>query len=199
MTNFNAIMNINTFCASSVYIPTFEDSDTETWFILSKKLREALELPEDAEISDLLSEAAYRTRMPAYARDERDAWHFISERGLYALIFISESPAFQRFRDWAFEVVLPIIDIDGLYIMKEESRWAPPSDHGLEDGFRLEDLMRMVNEVLPEIRATGGYISIERALMMNKAEFQGDNAVAAVGQFLSELKGHRSRKPMQLH
>lgn len=191
-------IDINDFCASDVYIPVFDDSGSETWFLLTKQAIKALELPKDVEIAELLTEAAYRSEMPAYAEDKSHAWHFVTERGLYALIFMSEAPAFQRFRDWALEVVLPTVAVDGLYMLKEETRWMPPSEHEVADGFELGDLFWLWEEVLPEIRSTGGYIAITRVWEMSIL-LKSEDPFTEMKAFFRDLKGHRSRDSMRLH
>lgn len=196
--NTNKAININDFCASGIYIPTFDDSGSETWFILTKKAIDALELPTDVEIAELLTEAAYRSEMPAYAKDKSQAWHFVTERGLYALIFMSEAPAFQRFRDWVLEVVLPTVAVDGLYMLKEDSLWMPPSIHDVEGGFELGDLFWLWEDVLPDIRATGGYLAITHVPAM-KSILTSKDPLTELATFLQDLKGHRSRKPKRLH
>ena len=116
-------MNLNDFCAAHAFdIPSFEDDRSETWLILTTKLSEALELPDDDEISDLLSSEAYRTEMPANGESQSDARHFISERGLYCLIFTSTAPTFKTFRDWALHVVLPIALEDAFHLGVLSSR-----------------------------------------------------------------------------
>lgn len=187
-------MNLNDFCAAHAFdIPSFEDDRSETWLILTTKLSEALELPDDDEISDLLSSEAYRTEMPANGESQSDARHFISERGLYCLIFTSTAPTFKTFRDWALHVVLPIALEDAFYTTGEEKVFMPPPHPDLTNGVPLEDLVWLTHEVLPEIRRDGCYASISHLLKLKRRFEQGDE-MEVVQQFLWDLKGTRSRK-----
>ena len=54
-------------------------------------MSDALDLPRGFDPAEWLDETEYDSKMPAYTKDESDAWQFVSESGLYELIFLSEA------------------------------------------------------------------------------------------------------------
>jgi prophage antirepressor-like protein len=57
--------------------------------------------------------------IPSFRRDREGQQPYITEAGLYALIFASKLPTADAFRTWVFEEVLPSIRKDGQYQLSQ--------------------------------------------------------------------------------
>lgn len=161
----NVELNINTFCPLDCYVPTFEDSQGSTAFIVKDDLYDALGLPEGFNHEECLAQSEWERRMPNYARDESDAWQIVSESGFYKLLLMGNTAKAKAFQAWVSGSVLPAIQADGLYLMGEELRFGRPEGLGI-DVRKLNDVQgdpkvlreHLTSAILPELRRDQVYM-----------------------------------------
>lgn len=158
MTNQIA-MDINTFCALPIWIPTIQHYRQKPWFILNIPLRTALELPEGFDHEEFLDLKDWSRDLHEYANGENAELLLVSESGLYQLILLSKAKMFSKFKNWVMQVVAPTIADDGLYWIGEESKYPAPTGYDLthaniwdEDASDFGSARDLANRYLPELR-----------------------------------------------
>jgi prophage antirepressor-like protein len=191
-------MPINDFCPLPIWIPTYQDHGLNAWFILNEYVVEALALPDNFALYEKLDKAELDNKMPPYAKDKKDAWQLVSESGLYKLIFMSNAPMFQTFKNWITQVILPTAAEDGCFFMGEEKCFLPPDCSSQMTNVEPRKITWLAEEVLPEIRRDGCYAHID-LLPMFVGNLASDDPAIATAEMLKKLKGHRSRKNHRLH
>lgn len=90
--------------------------DNQIWFI-AEDVAQILELKGPSEVLDILDDDE-RNSAEIYRDGSLKSMNLISESGLYALIFRSDTANAVKFRKWVTNQVLPLIRVRGYYTSK---------------------------------------------------------------------------------
>ncbi|WP_198515625.1 BRO family protein [Ulvibacter sp. MAR_2010_11] len=90
--------------------------DNQIWFV-ADDVTKILELNDPVEVLDSLDENE-RICSEIFRDGKKKTVNLVSESGLYALIFRSDTTSAKRFREWVTNQVLPLIRIRGYYTTK---------------------------------------------------------------------------------
>ncbi len=108
-----------------------------------------------ATLQEVLDKGVYDSYTPPNPNKNVLASRWITEPGLYQLVFRSHLACAERFQDFVFEKVLPSIRKTGSYSAQPTTSTAEPGNGWLEKRAEGKDLMRLKNASLQELIAGG--------------------------------------------
>lgn len=160
---------VQTFPFDSHAVRTHVDAQAVPWFCL-KDVCAVLEISKYREAANGL-ENDERVSMKTDTLGGEQEMTFVSESGLYALIFQSRKPVAKQFRKWVTSEVLPALRRSGFYGQISPAERLRASSQAVyvarllstnQDAFvrrylvdRLQDLSSILGQALPDITLLG--------------------------------------------
>ena len=139
---YNTQDDRDSFDNETFTVRTYQDSDGSIWFC-AKDVCEILDITNHRDaISTLEADEVRGSEIPTPSNGGYSKLNFVSESGLYTLIFKSRKPEAKRFRKWVTSEVLPSIRKTGSYTVSQDETKPVPVEKPIDNKTALKTVKR---------------------------------------------------------